>query len=282
MKLTSRTFIWLVMGFFWSIFMGVTAISIGFGALYPPLNYIAKPLACPNGQLSFQQFVSNPIPGTTQTTAGWTCTDSKTGSQTSIDAIKMGVYAGPFYGLLLFLVVCLIWYVNAVWGSDPVAGKIVRRIEGGIGILLLVIFIGWTAVFPIVSLFVDEFVPTPTPLAADATATAVESTYQESLSGATSAFNSAEKPLTEWNDIPIMAEATAGQQINTNTYTFKVPIDSGTIDSFYSTKLEALGWNLDESQMLGMKFSKDKSSLLVTLAPAVDEQSYVVTLLLVP
>ena len=59
----------LIIVFIWSIFMGVTAISIGFGALYPPLNYIAKPIACPNGQLSFVQNVSNPIPGTTQITA---------------------------------------------------------------------------------------------------------------------------------------------------------------------------------------------------------------------
>lgn len=280
MKLTGKTIGWLIAGFVWSIFMGVTAISMGFGALYPPLNYIAKPLACPNGQLSFQQNVSNPLPGTTYTTAGWTCTDSKTGAQTPIDAVRMSVYAGPFYGLLLFLVIFFIWFINARWGSDPVIGKIIWRIESGIGVVLLVLFIGWVAVIPIVNVFVDEFVPTPTPPAVDATATAVESLYQDAISGAPSNFNSTEKPLAEWNNIPIMAEATAGQQTNTHTYTFKVPSDSGTIDSFYSAKLKALGWNLDESDMLGMKFSKGNSNLLVTLAPATDEQSYVVTITL--
>ncbi len=282
MKITGTTIMWIIGGFFWSIFMGVTGISIGFGALYPPLNYIAKPLACPNGQLSYVQNVSNPLPGTTYTTAGWTCTDSKTGSQTPIDAIRMSVYAGPFYGLLLFLVIFLVWYTNARWSSDTVFGKIIRRVESGLGIALLVLFIGWVAVVPIVSVFVDEFVPTPTAPPVDATATAVESLYQDSISGAPSDFNSTEKPLTEWNDIPIMAEATSGQQMDTHTYTFKVPLDTGTIDSFYSTKLKALGWSLDQSDMLGMKFSKDKSSLLVTLAPAVDEQSFVVTLVLIP
>lgn len=282
MKFNQTTISGLVIGFFFSIFMGVTAISIGIGALYPPLNYIAKPLACPNGQLTFVQNVSNPVPGTTYTTAGWTCTDAQTGAQTPLDAIKMSVYAGPIYGLLLFLIGCFFWYMNARWGSDPVVGKILMRVQGGIGVLLLVLIVGYFAVYPIVGVFVSEFVPTPTTPPADVTATAVESLYQDSISGATSDFNSAEKPLAEWNNIPIMTEATAGQQIDTHTYTFKVPTDTGTIDSFYTAKLKALGWNLDESQMLGMKYSKDKSSLLVTLSPAADEQNFVVTLVFWP
>ena len=282
MKFNRNTIGSLIIGFFFSIFMGVFAISIVFGALYPPLNYISKPFSCPNGQLSFIQNVSNPLPGTTYTTAGWTCTDSKTGAQTHIDAIKMGVYAGPIQGLLIFLIGCFFWFLNARWGSDPVIGKIILRIEGGIGILLLVLLIGYTAVLPVVSVFVDEFVPTPTPPAVDATATAVEATYQESLSGAISTFKSTEKPLTEWNNIPVMADATAGQQIDANTYAFDVPSDTGTIDKFYSTKMKALGWNLEESDMLGMHFTKDKSELLVTLSPAADEQSFVVTIRLFP
>ncbi len=110
MKFDKSTIGSLIGLFAWSILMGVTAISMGGGALFPPINYIAKPLACPTGQFSYNQNVSNPYPGTTYTTAVWTCTDSKSGSETSIDAIKMGVYTGPFYGLLLFLVVFPFWY----------------------------------------------------------------------------------------------------------------------------------------------------------------------------
>ena len=40
----------LVEGFFWSIFIGVVGISIGLGAVYPPVNYVAilfpKPGTC--------------------------------------------------------------------------------------------------------------------------------------------------------------------------------------------------------------------------------------------
>lgn len=282
MKFNQTTISGLIIGFFFSIFMGVTAISIGIGALYPPLNYIAKPLACPNGQLTFVQDVSNPMPGTTYTTAGWTCTDTQTGAQTPLDAIRMSVYAGPIYGLLFFLIGCFVWYVNARWGSDPVIGKTLMRVQSGIGILFLVLLVGYVAVLPIVSLFVTEFVPTPTALPVDATATAVENLYQDSLSGATSDFKSTEKPLAEWNNIPIMKEATAGQQIDTHTYTFKVPSDTGTIASFYTAKLKSLGWSIKDNQMLGMRFTKDKSTLLVTLAPATDLESFIVTLVLVP
>ncbi len=284
MKITSKTITWLIMGFLWSIFMGVTAISIGFGALYPPLNYIAKPIACPNGQLSYVQNVSNPVPGTTYTTAGWNCTDPRTGSQTPIDAIRMSVYAGPIYGVLLFVVVVFIWYINARWGSDPVLGKIINRVQGGIGLLVLVLFIGYFAVLPVTNIYIGEFFPTPTPTQspADAQATMIVATFEASNSGAPSSFNSAATPSASWNDIPIMTEATVGQQTDTYTYTFKVPTDSGTIESFYKTTLKSLGWNLVENQWLGMKLTKDKNTLLVTLAPASDEQSWVVTLVLIP
>ncbi len=57
------TIIWLLV-FIWSIFMGVTAVSYGLGALYPPLNKIAQPFVCPNGQMVFEEAVSNPLPGT--------------------------------------------------------------------------------------------------------------------------------------------------------------------------------------------------------------------------
>ena len=158
MKFSKTTIGWLIAAFVWSIFMGVTAISIGFGALYPPLNYIAKPLACPNGQLTFEQNVSNPTPGRTDTTALWFCRNPGADTPTPIDPIKMGLYAGPFYGLLLFAVGFSFLYMNMRWGSDTVIGKVVRRVQVGIGILLLAFVI----IFPMWPL-IREFVPSATP-----------------------------------------------------------------------------------------------------------------------
>ncbi len=100
----------LIALFIWSIFMGVTAISMGIGALFPAINYIAKPLICPAGQFSYDRNVSNPYPGATYVTAVWTCTDPRSGSQTQFNAFSIGLYTGPFYGLLLFLLVLGPWY----------------------------------------------------------------------------------------------------------------------------------------------------------------------------
>ncbi len=54
MQLKSGTLGWLVAGFVWSIFMGVTVISIGIGSEFPQLNNIAGPLVCPHGQIQVE------------------------------------------------------------------------------------------------------------------------------------------------------------------------------------------------------------------------------------
>ena len=79
MKLSAGTIGIHIAIFIWSIFMGVTAVSIGLGADYPPLNQVAKPFVCPNGKMSFNESTSNPLPGTTYTRIGWYCVDNREG-----------------------------------------------------------------------------------------------------------------------------------------------------------------------------------------------------------
>ena len=148
----------IIIVFVWCIFMGVTAISIGVGALFPTMNYIAKPLVCPNGELSFKQNVSNPTPGRTDTTAIWFCRNPGDDVSTPIDPIKMGLYAGPFYGLLLFVLGVSVWYMNTRWGADTTLGKVLRRIETAIGIAFLILMI----LFPMWPL-IREFLPITPP-----------------------------------------------------------------------------------------------------------------------
>lgn len=100
----------LIAVFIWSIFMGVTVISIGIGSLFSPINYIAKPFVCPTGQFSYSQNVSHPYPGATYVTGAWTCTDPGAGSQAQFGLIQLGLIVGPFYGLLLFAAVLRPWY----------------------------------------------------------------------------------------------------------------------------------------------------------------------------
>jgi hypothetical protein len=109
MKISAGTIGWGIAAFVWSIFMGVTAISIGVGAAFPPANLIAKPFVCPNGQMTVNQETSNPLPGTTYTTVTWYCVDAQTGVSTQLDMFPMSLYAGAIYGLLVFVVVAIIW-----------------------------------------------------------------------------------------------------------------------------------------------------------------------------
>ena len=95
------------------------------------------------------------------------------------------------------------------------------------------------------------------------------------------AFSATDKPPASWKGIPIMPQAIAGQQIGEDRYSFKVLVDSGTALSFYGDRLKSLGWTLEDNPWLGMKFTKDKTVLLVTLAPASDLKSWIVTLVFV-
>jgi hypothetical protein len=51
-------------------------------------------------------------------------------------------------------------------------------------------------------------------------------------------------PLKTWKDIPVMPQATAGQEFaKDNTYSFKVKADVEEVYDFYKEKLTALGWD---------------------------------------
>lgn len=270
MKIKTNTITWLIVGFIWCIFMGVTAVSIGFGAMFPTLNLVAKPFICPTGQMNYQQVASNPLPGTTYTQVGWYCVDERSEQTTKLEIFPMSLYAGVIYGLLMFMAALIIWYLynrQIIWIQNII------KIIFAIGIIVLILI-------PLLPLF-RIVVPKATPIP-DTTATSLAVTYKALTSGTPIKFSSTDKPLTRWNGVPIMPQAIFGQKTNKDTYVFKVQVDSGTIESYYGENLKSLGWNLADSRWLGMKFTKDKRVLLVTLAPATDMENWIVTLVFVP
>lgn len=84
--------------FFWSIFIGMVGISIGLGALYPPLNLIARPFVCANGTLAYQQQATQTTPDKTYYSADWTCTKADADSE----PVNPSYFAGAIYGLVCF------------------------------------------------------------------------------------------------------------------------------------------------------------------------------------
>lgn len=104
MKLNFMTLFWV---FIWSIFMGITAGSIGVGAVVPSANLIAKPFICPNGSMQHESQVYTVSPVETVTTLTWYCVDARTGTSTELGIFPMSLYAGTFYGLVLFAVILI-------------------------------------------------------------------------------------------------------------------------------------------------------------------------------
>ncbi len=124
---------------------------------------------------------------------------------------------------------------------------------------------------------------------AEAMATAMPVQTLEALPSAmpdvTGYLNPTGKPVSDWNNIPIMSQATAGQEFSKTTYSFKASgITDADVQTFYSDKLKALGWSSSFSAQGGssggiMFFTKDKNTLSITTV-STDNNSIVVVLVL--
>jgi len=96
-------------------------------------------------------------------------------------------------------------------------------------------------------------------------------------------FNPQGTPLSEWNGIPIMPQATVGQEYNDGTYSFKVSATSQDVQDYYNKELVDRGWtttfNLpgDENGAI-MLFSKEDNSVVITITFLDGETTVVLTL----
>lgn len=89
-------------------------------------------------------------------------------------------------------------------------------------------------------------------------------------------------PVQEWRGIPIMPQASAGQEFSeNNSYSFKFTGTTKEVQDFYNQQLTALGWSQPfsfpvEAEGGILTFQKDNSTLLITIAAS--EGSVVVLL----
>ena len=87
-------------------------------------------------------------------------------------------------------------------------------------------------------------------------------------------FNPQGTPVSEWNGIPVMPQATAGQEFkDSSTYSFKVDATVKEAKDFYSAELEKLGWSSSFSMpgndnVAVQLFQKDDNLLTVTITDA--------------
>ncbi len=84
-------------------------------------------------------------------------------------------------------------------------------------------------------------------------------------------FNPEGTPVSEWNGIPIMPQATAGEEFtDSSTYSFKVDASVKEAQEFYGAELIKLGWSSSFSMPGGdnvsvQLFQKDDGMLTVTI-----------------
>ena len=77
-------------------------------------------------------------------------------------------------------------------------------------------------------------------------------------------------PVSEWKGIPIMSQATAGQEFNENTYSFKASVTVQEAFDFYSEQMISLGWSQSISMPASdagglLLFSKEDALLTITI-----------------
>lgn len=90
-------------------------------------------------------------------------------------------------------------------------------------------------------------------------------------------------PLSEWNGVPIMPQATAGQEFNDYTYSFKVNTSVEDAVAYYKDELVKLGWSSTfdlpiEGEGGIMLYSKEDSLLTLTFTLLDGETIVVLTL----
>lgn len=91
-------------------------------------------------------------------------------------------------------------------------------------------------------------------------------------------------PVQEWRGIPIMPQATAGEEFSeSNTYSFKVNASAQEVQEFYNQELSALGWNQPfeiplEADGGLLLFEKDGSGLTILIVPSEDSTVVLLTL----
>ncbi len=76
-------------------------------------------------------------------------------------------------------------------------------------------------------------------------------------------------PLTEWNGIPIMPQATAGEENDPSNYSYKADATAQEVSEYYANQMAAFGWstmvNMSSGEGGFIVLSKDDQTLTITI-----------------
>ncbi|MBN1452519.1 MAG: hypothetical protein JW963_16000 [Anaerolineales bacterium] len=85
-------------------------------------------------------------------------------------------------------------------------------------------------------------------------------------------FDPSGTPVDQWNGIPVMPEATVGEEFGESTYSYTVPASATDVQAFYTQKMGELGWTspfgFQASEEGGILFFQSESEFLtITIVP---------------
>ncbi len=100
----------------------------------------------------------------------------------------------------------------------------------------------------------------------------------------TGMMNPQGQPVADWNGIPVMPQAIAGQQFSDNSYSYKVPASISDVQTFYTQKMKDLGWeslfNTELSSEGGLLiFQKDSDTVTFTVLPDTNDSANVIVMI---
>ena len=96
-------------------------------------------------------------------------------------------------------------------------------------------------------------------------------------------FDPQGEPVAEWKSIPIMSQATAGQEHDSSNYSFKFTGTAKDAQDFYNTEMVNLGWTSlfsmpgNENGAV-LAFQKDNKILTITITTTGDSTVVLLTL----
>ena len=85
-------------------------------------------------------------------------------------------------------------------------------------------------------------------------------------------FDPSGTPVGQWNGIPVMPQATAGEEFSESIYSYTVPASAIDVQQFYNQSMEELGWTspfgFQVSQDGGIVFfQKESEFVTITIVP---------------
>jgi len=87
-------------------------------------------------------------------------------------------------------------------------------------------------------------------------------------------------PADQWNGIPVMPEATLGEEFSDNVYSYTAPVTATDVQTFYNQKMESLGWSSSFGfQASGkggiLSYNKESELVIITITPDLDDSNSV-------